>query len=261
MNVNPQLRAECLAVVTGIYPEGPPSKLQLHVAEPARLLGKFRARIKEFLGANKPEPFKRDELPDQHTTYDKITDLIDPEEMDAILVDIPVEVALPYALTLQAAREKVKASWPVYPDNSLGLRNFELAKDEFMDVLDVMRTLDTVETIFDDLDALVLLPEQVALVDEFFPDLYREIGLMCFDELQPFAEVPGIVEKKRDLSPEREEQIRVLMQLPTDAPLAPPKEQPQPQQSGRAPEAKSGKAEPEKLQTPTEHTEQRRISK
>jgi hypothetical protein len=255
-----QLAAECLAAVTGIYLTGAPSAMQLHIAEPSRYLAKLEKRIATFLEADKPAKFRGEKLPEQRATYEKITDILDPDKLVEWLADVPHEVALPYTLTVQAARAKVKEAWPVYPDPSLGLHNFELAPDELLDVVQVMRTLDNPESLFDDLDARVLLPAQVDLIAAIYPDLYREICKLCYDATEPYVEIPGFVEKKKDLSALKEEQLRVLMKLPTDAPMVatPEAPQPAPQKPGRG-SGDSVSKNSSRLQTPSEHTAERRI--
>lgn len=252
-----QLAAECLAAVTGIYPTGAPSEMELHVAEPKRYLARLEKRISAFLDSDKPEKFKAEKLPEQRETYDKITDVIDPDEAAEWTAEIPDEIALPYMLTIQAARAKVQASWPVFPDPSLGLHNFDLAPDELLDVLQIMRTLDSLESIFDDLDARVLLPSQVDLIAVHFPDIYKEICKLCYKAVEPYIEIPGFVEKKKNLSALKEEQLRVLMKLPTDAPMVAKPEAPQPPPQSSS---KGGKPDGSKLTTPSEHTAERRIA-
>ena len=256
---NPQLLAESLACVTGIFPTSAPSQIQQRLA--VKLPERLAARVRAFLDADKPEKFKWEKPIEQKELYAKITEPFDHDAAKEWLVDLPPEISLPYVLTVQAARDKVRTSWPVYPDPSLGLHNFDLAPDEYMDVCQVLRTLDSVESIFDDLDAHVLLPEQVELFATIYPDLCQAVQQATYDALQPYIEIPGIVEKKKNLSELKEEQIRVLLRLPTDAPIAAPQggSQVGNQQDGSSPK-KSTSEDDKNLQTPSEHTAARRVA-
>ena len=262
---SPQLRAECLAAVTGIFPTSAPTSAQLHLADPAKFVKKLADRVKAFLGSDKAEKFKWAKPPEQTELYKKITDPIDTDELGEWLADVPPEVAGAYGLTIKAARDMVRTAWPVYPDPSLGLHNFDLAQDEYLDVWQLMRTLDTVESIFDDLDARVLLPEQIAAFASIYPDLCQAVKEATYELLQPYMEIAGIIEKKKDLLPLKEELVRILMQLPGDVPI----EEPQAQQDGQPAPGKSGRRPPEpkedhsigaNMQTPSEHVAQRRVS-
>ena len=259
----PQLLAECLVAVTGIFPTSAPTAAQMHLA--GKFVDKLAARVKAFLDSDKPEPFKPKKLPDQKELRAKLTTDLDPDQLGEWLAEVPPEVAAPYTLTIQAARAKVNAAWPTYPDTSLGLHDFDLAPDELMDVCLLLRTLDNIESVFDNMDARLLLPEQVQAIVEIYPDLAMAVQSAAYDALAPFMEIAGFVEKKKSLSPIKEEQIRILMQLPTDVPIEAPAKPAQGQQTqgkpGRRPsEPKENHGIGGNLETPTEHVAQRRIS-
>jgi len=250
------LRAECLLAVTGLWPAGPATETQRKLAE--RLPERLAARIRKFLSADKPAPLALANPPKKQEALRKqVMSPIDSAEAESWMADEEdPELAAQWLLLMQQARAKVKAAWPVYPDPSLGVHNFELAADELLDVLLVLVTLDDIETVFSDLDSHVLLPSQVSLFAEVYPDLYESLKASVFEELAPYIEIQGEMASKKTLSPIKEELLRVFMQLPTDAPFAAPAEQPQ---AGPKP-TPSRPAGGENLQTPAEHIAARRVS-
>lgn len=201
------LDAECLVAVTGLFPESKPSREQYSLSRkfPERLASRVRA----FLAAEKPEKYKAPSIPKNQTKlHDKIATLVDLNQIAEWFVDEP-DLGLAYAMVMQAARDKVVAAWPVFPDPSLGVHNFDLGVDELLDVLQELRTLDSVESLFDDMDALVLLPSQVASFAATYPELYASVKAETAKALTPYLEMPGFVERRKSLDPFREDQIRI----------------------------------------------------
>lgn len=254
------LAAECLLAVTGLFPDHAPSDTQKRLAQkfPRRLAN----RVEAFLESEKPEKYKAPALPDQKQFHAKILEKVDPAELEGGFAPDEAELAVHYALLLQQARDKVAAAWPTYPDTSLGLHNFDLAPDEILDVVQLFRTLDDVESVFDDMDANVLLPDQVTAIAQTFPDLYETLQNSIMEALAPYVRIGDDVQAEKALSPIKEEQIRVLMQLPSDAPIEAPQAAaagPQGQMKpGRRPPA--NKEDETNMQTPSEHIANRRVS-
>ena len=253
------LDAECLVAVTGLYPESKPSREQHRIARkyPERLA----RRVREFLDAEKPAKFKPSKPPKNQTKlHDKLATPVDLNAIAEWFTDEP-DLGLAYAMVMQAARDKVLASWPVFPDPSLGVHNFDLGPDELLDVLQELKTLDEVESLFDDMDAFVLLPSQVASFAGTYPELYATVKAAAQKELIPYLEIPGFVARRKVLDAAKEDQIRVLLQLAPDAPIE-LQPQGQPAQGGQAasrPRSSSGSEGPA-LATPTEHTTEKRVS-
>jgi hypothetical protein len=253
------LPAECLLAVTGLWPNHPPSDTQKRLAQ--RFPQRLTNRVKTFLESDKAEKFKAPSLPDQKQFHAKLLEKLDPEELEGAFSPDEAELAVHYSLLLQRTRDKVVAAWPTYPDPSLGIHNFDLAPDELLDVLQLFNTLDSVESIFDDLDARVLLPDQVTAFAAAYPDLYETLQNAIREELTPSIPVGDEVQKQT-LSAIKEEQIRILLQLPADAPVEAPLAAaagPQGQlKPGRRPPA--NKEDETNLQTPSEHIADRRVS-
>lgn len=254
------LTAECLLAVTGLFPGRAPSDVQRRLA--LKFPQRLGARVAAFLESDKPEKFKAPELPDQKEFHDQLLEPVDTEEVAGWFDPTSAALAVQYGLLMQATREKVKAAWPTYPDPSLGIHNFDLAPDELLDVVQLFRTLDSIESVFDDLDAQVLLPDQVTAIATTYPDLYETLKQAAFEELVPYLDVPGRTGEKKNLSPVKEEQIRVLMQLQADAPIEAQQEQPPTpaaQKPGRRPP--EPQEEEPSLETPSEHTAAKRLAK
>jgi hypothetical protein len=255
------LPAECLLAVTGLFPSRGPSDTQKRLA--ARFPKRLAARVRVFLESDKPGKFQPLELPDQKAFHEQLLEKVDPDQFEESFLPEEAALSMQYVMLLQAARDKVVAAWPLYPDTGLGFRNYDLAKDELLDVLHVFQTLDSVESVLDDLDARVLLPDQVALLSQVFPDLYETLHLATLEELAPYLEIQGGVEARGELSQVHEEQLRILLQLPADAPLQSaqqPALQAKPGQRQGAHDTTEDEEE-HSLETPSEHTAASRVAK
>jgi len=258
------LPAECLLAMTGLFPSRGPSDTQKRLAQrfPKRLVN----RVKDFLESDKIAKFKPPEQKDQTSLHEKLLTKVDPDEIGDAFLPEEATLSAQYVLLMQSARDKVAASWPLYPDSSFGIHNFDLAPDELLNVLQVLQTLDSVESLFDDLDARVLLPDQVTLFSQVYPDLYEVLKNAAMDEIAPYLEIQGAVTAKRRLSQLHEEQMRILLQLPADAPIETQEQQPtqqgQPgQRPGRRQIDKDTDGEGSSMETPLEHTAAHRVAK
>ena len=253
--VNGSLPAECLVAMTGIFPTRAPSELTIRGADsyPSRI----RRRLAAFLAAEEVAPMEWERPPAQADLWKDLTTPLNSQKITAWLEGLEnLEMVAGYSLVIEAAREYVKKAWPIYPDSSLGLRNVELAPDEYGDVWHLTRTLNDPETLFDDLDSLLLLPVQVEAFAAVYPDLYEATKNIAILLLQPFTEIEGFGKKHNPLRWGREEQIRTLLQIPNDAPI----ETAEPQEKQGATPDKRQESEPDDAQTPSEHTAARRIA-
>lgn len=253
------LATESLVAMTGIFPSRGPNELEIR-GSGANYLNRIRRRLVAFLEAKKVEPLKWSRPPSQKHLWSELVRQVSLDEMDDWFNDWAGDPAVPveYMAVVSQAREFIKNAWPVYPDNSLGLHTFELAPDEYGDVWHLVRTLNDPETIFDDLDSMVLLPVQVDAIAQIYPALYREICQLTMVQLQPYAGIDGALQSKT-LPGEREEQIRTLLRVPNDGPInAQPEQAPQQQPKGGG-----GGPDREEItdvnQTPSEHVAQRRL--
>jgi len=214
---SPQLQAEMLVAMTGIFIQRAPSELEVRGARnyPARV----RRRLAAFLDGSEVVPFQWDRPPSQKSLMRDLSEPLDHDETLKMIADLDVEVGLHFPITLNNARQYILNKWPRFVDNSLGLHNYELATDEYGDVWHLCRTLDKFESVFDDMDSLLLLPEQVEAVTAVFPELMAMVRATAMLLVQPFVSIDGITETKKSLAPEREEQLRTLLGVPNDAPI------------------------------------------
>lgn len=251
------LLAECLAAMTGIFPTRAPTDLEVRGAQ--NYLARLRRRIAKFLDGEGAEPIRLQRPPSQESLWEKIATPVDVQEFTewATEAELDVTTAVEYPAVVQRSRDFIKALWPVYPDNSLGLHAHELALDELLDVWHIAHTLNDPETLFDDLDSLVLLPDKVAAVKANFPEMYKQIQAMALAQLQPFIGLEGVIEPKKTLSADREAQFRVLLGVAEEDSFEiaqePPKQKPEPQ-----PQSKQNISED--ARTPSETAQRQRIA-
>ena len=246
--MNGSILAESLVAMSGIWLSRRPSELLIRGA--ASYPDRIRRRLASFLAADAPERLKWERTPAQTDLWRDLNAEIDPEELAAFLLGVPDDMAMGYPIVVQAARDYIRERWPIFDDTSLGLRNVELSPDEYGDVWQLTRTLNDPQTLFDDMDALALLPEQVDAFSAVYPGLYEATVNVAFLLLQPFVQVEGMTGKKKALSFVREEVMRTLLRLPMDAPFAPPQTEQQP--GTEAQKQRSAKSNERRTTTPTE---------
>jgi len=228
---------EHLAAMTGIFPSRAPTDIELRGAQ--NYAARIRRRIARFLDSEEVETLKWQRPPSQESLWEKVATPVDPAEFLAWSKesDIDPSTGILWPSVVQAARDYIKARWPIYPDTSLGLHTHELALDEYLDVWHLVRTLNDPETIFDDLDSLILLPEQVEAVKAVYPGIYQSIQALALAQLKPFIEIEGAVEKRKTLMGERESQLRLLLGVADEDSFEvekKPEQKQQPQNKGAA---------------------------
>ena len=248
------LPAECLVLVTGIFPTSAPSDIDYAAAD--RLSETLAGRIRRFLRADEPAAMQWREPPDQAKLHAKLIAQLSPVAIGEWF-PLNSELAMDYAQAIESARGHLIAKWPIYPDPSLGVRNYDLAPDDYAALWQLCETLDDIETLFDDLDAMMLMPEQVDAVAFCYPALYAMIRKLVTLELADgYIDTPE-KPRKRELSVERENAIRTLLQLQPQAVL----EIPAPPQNQATPKKDTAVQNDEKrkdLRTPSEHVSAQR---
>lgn len=255
------LPAEALVAMTGIFPSRGPSELEARGAD--NYLARIRRRIVRFLESRKVESLKWQRPPSQKDLWQRLSQPFDEAELDEWFDGWAGHPAVPieYPAIVQQARDHVKSVWPIFQDNSLGLHTYELAPDEYGDVWHICRTLNDPETLFDDLDSMVLLPVQVEAVAKVYPGLYEEIRKITMLLLEPYVGIEGGIEQKNTLPGEREEQIRTLLQVPNDGPIAAAPDEQQQNQAKASQEIPDREELTDVNQTPSEHVAQRRLTR
>jgi hypothetical protein len=245
------LMAESLVAMTGIFPTREPSEIEIRGAK--NYTSRIRRRLARFLESTEVEPIKWHRPPSQDSLWESIVTPVDPQEFTAwgISADLDVAVAVAYPAIIQAARDHIKTLWPLWQDTSLGLRTHELSTDEYFDVWHIVRTLNAPEAALDDLDSMLLLPEQMAAIKAVFPTLYESTRALTMAQLRPYIEVQGTVEKRKDLPAERESQIRVLLGITEEDTFEVVKEEPK-QQPASTPSDTERRETKEEARTPSE---------
>lgn len=217
----PRLQEECLALATGLLTTSPPSESDVNRAE--KLLNKVEMHIRAFLKAETPDKWECWERPpEQSELRQDLLKTFDPEE----LLDEPSaagpELLGKWILVLTNARQYVTKKWPVYDEQALTPANYELAPDEYGDVWELTRAVDGIENLFGDWRSHMLSAEQVEAARACYPDFMATVDEMLMDELAAH------IAKKRKLTWQQEDQIRVMRNLPGEEPItvqAPPPRQ------------------------------------
>jgi hypothetical protein len=249
--------AESLAAMVGIFPSRAPTEIEVRGAK--NYLARCRRRIAKFLDTDELGPVKWDRPPSQESLWEKITTPLDPKQFAewATEADLGVAEGVLYPAVIQAAHDHIKSLWPIYPDTSLGLHVHELAFDEYLDVWHIARTLNDPEKIFDALDAMVLLPDQVAAIGKVYPALYEAIRALTMVALEPFIEVQGAVDRRKVLPGERETQLRVLLGVADEDSFEVTRKEEKPAEAPKPP-ARDKASEDER--TPSEMVNRQRIA-
>lgn len=260
-----QVTAENLTAMTGIFPSRVPSDLEMRGA--ANYEERIRRRLARFLEAKDVEPLKWRQPPSQESLWKKLSEPLDKdllEELNEWALDAELDVAeaVKWPIQIKAARDYVLGKWPVFRDNSLGLRTFELATDELGDVWHICSTLNDPESMFDDMASLVLLPAQVEAFAAVYPGLYETTKQLASLLIQPYLHVQGLIEPTKWITGEREEQLRVLLQAPQDGPITADSEQQQQDQQEQQAPSGGGNAKDRSgdIRTPSENAAEQRAS-
>jgi hypothetical protein len=203
------LPAEALVLVTGLFPKKPPSPA--HVQQALNMHARAASAIKAFLNAEKSEKVEWEKPPEQEELH---KDLLAPLGDQNWAVDhLPMEIVPQYLIVINQARKYCADKWPIYDASGLLPMNYALSQDELGDIWEIIRALDGIKNFFDDLKAHCLTPQEVLAVKTCYPDWYESLDKIVFDELTTFAV------KKRQLTWQQEDQIRVLRGLPDEAPI------------------------------------------
>lgn len=250
--------AEALVAVTGVLPTSEPSEVDVAAAK--RFSVRLKKRIDQFLDAKQKEPLKWKKPPKQRQLRAQLTESLDALNMHEWLEGHDAATFGGYALVLSGARKYLNDRWPVYPvANTLQIENHDLALDEYFDYWRTFRVVNDPEVIFDDMDALVLLPEQVTCLQAVYPAIYDTIAKLVNLSLQAYVKVPGEDKAKKTMSWRRESQVRVLLQLTDDEPLPIVEQQDQQQQGKPGPAAR--REARDEVGTPQDHTMKQRLAK
>jgi hypothetical protein len=232
-----RLPAECLALATGLFPTRPPSQAELVRA--SKLRNKAQAHVRAFLKAETPAKWESWQRPPAQEELHK--DLLAPLDPNLAVTDevAPLILLPQWLLVLDQAKKYAVDKWPIFDAEGLTPANFTLAPDEYGDEWDIVRALDGIENFFGDLRAHCLASEQVAAVKACYPDWWEALDALVFDELA------DLLAKKKQLTWQQEDMVRVLRDMPGELPItatqpaAPPKRAPKPQPNKAIQEART----------------------
>jgi hypothetical protein len=224
MTERPRLPEECLCLASGLLTTSPPSDPDIMRA--SKLLSKVETHVKAFLRAEVPEKWECWQRPPEQSELRDA--LIKPLDHDMIEEDhnLDAEVLAAWALVTANARKYVLGKWPVYDEQSLEPASYDLAPDEYADIWEIVRAVDGIENLFGDLRSHVLSYEQVEAAKACFPDFMATVDDVMFHELSDH------LAKKRKITWQQEDMIRVLRSLPGEEPITvnapPPRQKKQP---------------------------------
>jgi hypothetical protein len=176
-------------------------------------------------------------------------DLLDPvasEKWDLSETVAP-ELYGQWLMVLAQARKYLTDKWPIYDDpDSLGPANFALAKDEYLDAWELIRSLDGIDGVLADFESFVLNREQVEALAACFPEFYAQIQKITREQLLEMQL------KGRDLPWQKGDMLRVLLNIPDATPLA---SQPTTQQQPSKPPKPRTDKQLQETRTPAERVE------
>src|SRR5512136_3416362 len=116
--MTPELQpiGEHLAAMTGIFPNRAPTDIEMRGAQ--NYTARVRRRIARFLDSTEVVDLKWQRPPSQESLWEKVATPVDPAEFLTWAKEADIEPAtgVLWPSVVQAARDYVKAHWPIYND-------------------------------------------------------------------------------------------------------------------------------------------------
>jgi hypothetical protein len=213
------LAAECLALCTGIFPKRPPSTSE--VKQALSLLRKADHAFRAFLEADKTEPYEYEPPPEQEQL---LSDLSVPAGSDTwVQEELPITTVPAWLIKVNEARAYCFAKWPKYDAKTVTPSYFDLAEDELGDIWEIVRAVDSADTLLAEMRSHTLSPAQVAAVAENFPAYYAAL-IEIFDEALTDFVAKSQKKDGKPLSIPQEDVIRTFKQLGEDDPIGKPEQ-------------------------------------
>lgn len=215
--------AESLALATGVFPRKGPSPSD--IARAQKLLHKVQDSVKRLLKGEKPEKWEAWQRPPaQEDLHADLLEQLDHEKLQS--EELPSDVLSQWMILVAKSRKYVSDKWPIYDAVALEPAAFDLAEDEYGDIWELVRTLDSFDNFLGDLESYVLTREQVEAIQACYPKFYEAMDAVVFECLAEAAT------RKVELDWRQEDMIRILRNQPDEAPLlsqpAPPPQSPAP---------------------------------
>ena len=242
--ITPRLSAETLALATGIFPTRPPSPA--NVMRASKLPGKVVASVRAFLTAESPEKWEAWVRPPHQDELR--SDLLKTLSSDLVASEAAPADLLPlWLIEVGESRKYLLDNWPVFDAEGLTPANFALSEDEYGDIWELVRTVDGMDNFLADLRAHVLSFEQVEAFRKCYPEFYSAMDHIVQDELA------GLLAKKKALSWQQEDMVRILRSLPPETPITATQPTKGAKKSGKEPQEKTI----DQIRTPMERIEER----
>lgn len=220
---NTELAAECLALVTGIFPTKPPTNTEINRA--LKILGKAESAINDFLSAENPSQYEYEPPPPQGELLQSLATDAGKEEW--FNVDLPTDTLPAWIIKVNEVRAYCEEKWPKYEEKALTPAYYDLAEDELGDIWEIVRSVDSADTMINEMRSHTLSPSQVEAVSKNYPNYYAAFVEILDDRLIEFA-----LKKDFLLSIPQEDVIRTLKKLGEDDAVIPAQPENQQKPSG-----------------------------
>lgn len=217
------LAAECLCLITGIFPKRPPNTSE--VKQAMGLMRKADHAFRDFLDAEKTEPYEYEPPPEQEQL---LSDLSLPTGSEEWAHDeLPITTVPAWLIKVNEVRAYCADKWPKYDAKSITPSYYDLAEDELGDIWEIVCAVESADTLFSEMKSHTLSPAQVSAIAANYPAYYAAL-IEIFDEnLVTFVEKSQKKDGKQ-LSMPQEDVIRTLKQLGEDDAIEPKNDQKQP---------------------------------
>lgn len=221
----PSLVAECLCLCTGIFPKRPPNTTEIKQA--LDLLRKADHAFRAFLEADAPDPYGYEPPPEQEQL---LIDLSMPTgEETWVHEELPILTVPAWLLKVNEVRAYCAGKWPKYDAKTVTPSYYDLAEDELGDIWEIVRAVDSADTLFSEMKSHTLSPAQMDAVAENFPAYYAAL-IEVFDEALVDFVAKSQKKDGKQLTIPQEDVIRTFKRLGEDDPITPKEEAKQPAQ-------------------------------
>jgi hypothetical protein len=219
---NWELAGECLAAVTGLFPEGSITVEQGREAE--KLIGYIAECAEKFCKFGKFEKFQAPKKVNFEEAWAKLMPLTE-EEIGAATADLTEpDLIDAWSAAVNRGREAARSTWPVIiRQTPTGPEWVEPSRTSGNRAAVTLAVLDRPMSLFDELKRGVLTPSMVEVVSLAYPELFGRAK-------EIFAAVLPTIEKSCPWS--HESQLRILFNLPPKLTTFGVNNDPEPKRSG-----------------------------
>lgn len=236
---SPDLRAELLLCITGIFPSASHPNQTDELAA-SGLLETYKNRLRRWMRAPdaddyQPREFDVTDPPEEKALQKKILDPIDDVELARLMSGLPdIAEAQLYVELVKHARQYLDDHWPKLPVPGIAADVFPLSTEELYDVWALARVLDNPDVLFDEVEACSLTIPMVDAWRTIYPNVASEV-----DKILDTLVIDRLAAKK-SLTWQQADLFRMLRGVPLEAVIEikkPEKKQPQQQPQQGAPQS------------------------